>query len=178
MVRPDRLSKDWAVGEREFKKELLKAHGDLAGAAERGEAGPRELAMEVWRGRLDALLAALKKNTRDIADDPKGEPWKVAVAAAMKRTTTASNPWLAQALGMGSQFHLSRLASACRASPAPFQAHLDRITKRKVCPLFPASCVRRFSGLNGRRELELEGRREAPASRLLQVDAADEAGGI
>ncbi len=128
----DRLSKDWAVGEREFKKELLKAHGDLAGAAERGEAGPRELAREVWQGRLDGLLAALKKNARDIANDPKGEPWKVAVAATMKRTTTASNPWLAQALGMGSPFRLSRLASACRANPAPFQDHLDRMTKCKV----------------------------------------------
>jgi REP element-mobilizing transposase RayT len=50
----DRLSKDWAAGDREFKKELSKAHRYLAGAAELGEAGPRELAREVcgtvWTG--------------------------------------------------------------------------------------------------------------------------------
>jgi hypothetical protein len=80
---------------------------------------------------LDGLLAALKKNARGIADDPKGEPWKVAVAATMKWTRTASNPWLAHALGMGSPFRLSRLASACRPNPAPFQDQLDQMTKRK-----------------------------------------------
>lgn len=83
------------------------------------------------RDRLDGLLAALKKNAGNIADDPKGEPWKVAVAATKKWTTTASNPGLAQALGMGSPFRLSRLASACRPNPAPLHDHLDQMTKCK-----------------------------------------------
>ncbi|MBC7365474.1 MAG: transposase [Undibacterium sp.] len=128
----DRLSKDWAVGEKDFKKGLLKAHRHLEGARERGDIGPRELSMEFWRERLDLLLAALKKDDRDIAKDPKGEGWKVAVAADMKTATTASNPWLAKALGMGSPFRLSRLVSACHVDPRPFQIHLDQIAKRKV----------------------------------------------
>jgi len=128
----DRLSKDWAVGEKEFKKELLKAHRHLEGAVERGDAGPRELSMELWRERLDVLLTALKKDRRSIANDPKGAAWKVAMATSMKTTTTASNPWLAQALGMGSPFRLSRLVSSCRADPSPFQTPLKVMAKCKV----------------------------------------------
>ena len=62
----DRLSKDWALGEKEFKKELLKAHRHLEGAGERGDSGPRERSMELWRERLDRLLAVLKKDGRAI----------------------------------------------------------------------------------------------------------------
>ncbi len=49
----DRLSKDWAVGEREFKKELSKSHGYLAGPPSRGgrTAGAgREVCGTVWTG--------------------------------------------------------------------------------------------------------------------------------
>jgi len=119
----DRLSKDWAVGTREFKKDLLKAHKHLAAAVERKEAGPHELAEEVWEERVRACLAAVKKTNRNVAGEPKGAPWKVAIAAVMKDRTTASNPWLARRLNMGSPFRLSRLACACRAEPARFQPY-------------------------------------------------------
>ncbi len=128
----DRLSKDWAVGEKDFKKELLKVHRHLEEANGRKDAGPRELSRELWRERLDVLLAALKKDARAIAADAKGQAWKVALAANMKATTTASNPWLAQALRMGSPFRLSRLVSACRADPRAFQVHLDKMAKCKA----------------------------------------------
>lgn len=128
----DRLSKDWAVGTREFKKELFKAHKHLEAAIEKNESGPREIAQELWAERIAAYLTALKKTARDVRGDAKGAPWKVAVAAAMKAATTASNPWLAQRLNMGSPFRLSRLVSQCRADPAAFQPHLNVIAKCKV----------------------------------------------
>lgn len=128
----DRLSTDWAVGSRAFKKELVKAHAHLAARRERGEAGPREIAEELWRERLASYLAALGKTERDQPRDAKGAAWKVAIAAAMKSTTTASNPWLAQQLRMGSPFRLSRLASACRSNPELFQPYVAMIAKCKV----------------------------------------------
>lgn len=128
----DRLSKDWAVGSRQFKKELIKAHGHLAGRNERGEASPDEIAEELWAERLGIYLAAVKKTERDGQAEPKGAGWKVAVAAAMKRTTTASNPWLARRLHMGSPFRLSRLVTDCRNDPAAFQPHVQSIAKCKV----------------------------------------------
>jgi len=56
----------------------------------------------------------------------------VAVASAMKTTTTASNPWLAAQLNMGSPFRLSRLVGACRKDPRAFQPYVKAMTKCKV----------------------------------------------
>jgi putative transposase len=128
----DRLSKDWAVGTREFKKELIKAHEELAAMKESGEESPRAMAEELWAERLETYLAAVRKTRRDIQTHPKGSPWKVAVAAAMKTTTTASNPWLADRLHMGSPFRLSRLVTKCRNGTAEFQPHVALIAKCKV----------------------------------------------
>jgi hypothetical protein len=47
----------------------------------------------------------------------------------MKAPTTASNPWLAEQLHLGS---LGRLAGACRADPAAFQPYVNQIAKCKV----------------------------------------------
>jgi REP element-mobilizing transposase RayT len=128
----DRLSKDWAVGTKAFKKNLLKEHSEWVAARRRGEAGPRELARELWEERLAAHLKAVRKSAEDARVESKGAPWKVAVAAAMKSTTTASNPWLAQQLRMGSPFRLSRLASACQRNPAAYQPFVNSIAKCKV----------------------------------------------
>ena len=128
----ERLSKDWAVGPRQFKKELVKTHEHLAAGKKRGEANVREIAEELWAERLGIYLTALKKTDREAQAEPKGAPWKVAIAAAMKSATTASNPWLAQRLHMGSPFRLSRLVTACRNDPAAFQPHERAIAKCKV----------------------------------------------
>ena len=128
----ERLSKDWAVGARAFKKDLLSQHREWVAARRRGEAGPRELAQELWEEQLAAHLTAVRRSTKDARAEPKGTPWKVAVAAAMKRTTTASNPWLAQRLHMGSPYRLSRLASACQRDSAAYQPFVNKIAKCKV----------------------------------------------
>lgn len=128
----ERLSKDWAVGSREFKRELVKAHEHLAAQKERGEASPREIAEALWAERVEIYLAALKKTARDVRSEAKGASWKVAVAAAMKSATTASNPWLAARLHMGSPFRLSRLVSECRTDPAGFRPYVGLIAKCKV----------------------------------------------
>jgi REP element-mobilizing transposase RayT len=128
----DRMSKDWAVGPREFKKELLRVHGELASGAETPEAGPRELSRELWEERIGAYLAAVQKGATEIAGEAKGARWKVAVAAAMKAGTTASNPWLADRLRMGSPFRLCRLAGECRADPTAFEPYVTAIAKCKV----------------------------------------------
>jgi hypothetical protein len=128
----DCISKDWAIGSLAFKKQLLRVHHDLERALSRKEGGPREISQALWAERLAGCLQALKKTAEDIATEPKGAPWKIAIATFMKSTSTASNPWLAQRLVMGSPFRLSRLTSACRAQPGPFQVYLNKMTKCKV----------------------------------------------
>ena len=126
------MSTNWAVGAREFKKELLEMCQDVPTSFERGEAGVYEVSRAVWEERITTYLAALKKTEHLTEDEPKGASWKVAVAAAMKTETTASNPWLARRLNMGSPFRLSRLVSACRANPAAFQPYVTAIANCKV----------------------------------------------
>ena len=128
----DRMAKDWAVGERGFKADLLEAYQELGILIQKGEDGPREISMAFWSARLETYLALLKKTPHDITTEAKGASWKVAIAAAMKTTTTASNPWLASQLNMGSPFRLCRLVSTCRATPAGFQPHVKKIAKCKA----------------------------------------------
>ncbi len=90
--------------------------------------------MALWSARLETYLALLKKTPRDITTEAKGASWKVAIAAAMKTKTTASNPWLASQLNMGSPFRLCRFVSTCRATPARFQPHVKKLQSAKFDP--------------------------------------------
>jgi hypothetical protein len=79
--------------------------------------------------RLDELLATIGKSRTDLAREPKSAAWKVALAAEMKATTTATNKWLGKALAMGSPYTVSRLASACRVTPGAAEPFLRAIAK-------------------------------------------------
>ncbi len=121
----ERLSKDWAIGSKEFKCELIDEHQEWVANRSRGDAGPRAFAAELWKERLDSYLAALGKTVSDVEAEPKAAAWKIAIAAAMKLTTTASNPWLARQLKMGSPYRLCRLACRCLKSPESCRPFVD-----------------------------------------------------
>jgi putative transposase len=110
----ERMSKGWVLGTREFKQELVAQHRDAATALERGEVDLDEAREAQLERRLAELLAAAGKTAKDAGREAKSAAWKVAIAAEMKRTTTATNQWLAGALQMGSPFTVSRLVGAGR----------------------------------------------------------------
>ncbi len=60
-----------------------------------------ELREPRWIETLDRLLSEQGRTTAEALRAPKGAPWKVALAAAMRRETTVTHGWLARALGMG-----------------------------------------------------------------------------
>lgn len=60
-----------------------------------------ELREPRWIEAMDRLLMAEGRTTAEALRAPKGAPWKVALAAAMRRETTVTHAWLARALGMG-----------------------------------------------------------------------------
>jgi hypothetical protein len=125
----ERMSKDWAVGTLTFRKELLREHKHLEstlGWKDRSAAEAKEARRSE---QLSRYLRAVGKSANDIAADPKGSTWKVAVASAMKSATTASNPWLAKQLNMGSPLGLSRLVTDCRTDPKPYQPYVTRSAK-------------------------------------------------
>ena len=128
----ERMSKGWVLGTREFKRDLVNEHQNAAASLERGERDLAETRLAQLDERLEQLLTAVGKARADLRCERKSVPWKVAIAAEMKATTTATNDWLAESLVMGSPYMVSRLASACRALPgdaAPFQC---MIAKRKA----------------------------------------------
>jgi putative transposase len=129
-LRFEQMSKGWAVGEGAFKKDLARFNeGTEALMLQRGD---RKLAEELWETRVASCLKAVAKSEAAVAEDPKGASWKVAVAAVMKTTTTAGNPWIAKRLNMGSPFRLSRLVGDCRANPARYDPFRSLCAKCKV----------------------------------------------
>jgi putative transposase len=97
----DQLSKGWAFGGPEWRKAVAKDHGEVLAAAELQGDELEELRQAVWTRALERLLAAERKTREDARDDWCGAPWKVAIASELRRTTTATNRWLAAELSMG-----------------------------------------------------------------------------
>ena len=116
------LSRGWAIGSKDFKRELLEEipEDKITGVEDALEA--RKL---LWEKRLEELKAQFSEEERQ--DRMKSADWKVAVAAQMKLTTTVSNRWLSEQLDMGDLRTVGRLAGECgRGSRA--QAHHRRLT--------------------------------------------------
>ncbi|HNX51402.1 MAG TPA: hypothetical protein PKL08_14635 [Thermoanaerobaculaceae bacterium] len=112
------MSSDRVVGTLASRKELLREHKDQEtglGRRDRSAAEARQAhwgerlasylrpesmnRMDIWPAahwgeRLASYLRAVGKAAKDIASDPRGSPWGVALASAMKSTTTVANPWL------------------------------------------------------------------------------------
>ena len=88
-------------------------------------------------GDRRAALSTLPKNLHELSQR------LIAVAMNMKTNTPASIPWLARELGMGSPFRLSRLVSACRTAPGPFQTTSTLLQSGKFDP---ASSPRGYGG--------------------------------
>jgi hypothetical protein len=72
---------------------------------------------EVWQEELSRLLGRLRRKATDVGQEPKSAPWKVAIAAAMKARTTATNRWLAEALNMGGLHEVSRRVGIWQRRP-------------------------------------------------------------
>ena len=61
----------------------------------------REANELTWKLFLERGLNALGKDKTAILKDKKSEAWKVLLAAAIKRHTSATNVWITEKLNMG-----------------------------------------------------------------------------
>jgi hypothetical protein len=121
-----RMSRGWCLGSRAFKKEQKQEAARRGADLERLHWGGLE-ATEVeqerralWEEKLQAYADAWKVDLNGLSPQ-KSAPEKVRLAAALKRTTSVSNTWLAQRLKMGapasaSQFVRRFLLDARKAS--------------------------------------------------------------
>jgi putative transposase len=105
------MSRGWAIGTEGFKARLIAEHNlqPLVRAWELH--GAEEMRRLQWQAALDRALQALDKDAADCLADRKSAPWKIAIAAHLKRTTQASNTWLNAQLRMGSPVAVSQYVS-------------------------------------------------------------------
>lgn len=72
---------------------------------------------EAWRRQAQVFLDSMGKSADEARSARKSEPWKLAIAAAMKATSTATNRWLASHLGLGTLHEASRKVTAWQRNP-------------------------------------------------------------
>lgn len=107
----DAMCHGWALGGDDFKAALVRRHQKQLEKPGSKDADSREARELVWAAALKKAFTRLGKKSADIAVSIKSAPWKVAIAAHLKETTTVTNPWLAAQLGMGAPEGVSRYVS-------------------------------------------------------------------
>ena len=117
--RFESMSRGWIIGAEGFAKALVQEQQELVGHGRRLAAELRETREALWQEELTALLARLGRTTGDLSRELKSAPWKVALAAAMKKRSTATNRWLGDHLHMGGLHEVSRLVGAWSREPDP-----------------------------------------------------------
>lgn len=111
------MSKGWAIGSIEFKKSLVVEHKEAVATLKQNQAEWQELKHAMLEDALTHLLVKLNKERGDLIREGKSVPWKLALAAAMKTRTVATNRWLGEQLHMGNLHEVSRKVSAWTAAP-------------------------------------------------------------
>lgn len=102
----EKMCRGWALGSAEFKKDLAR---DLEEKLVRPipERETQELRELQWESLLEACLKRLEVESAVAVRSPKGSDWKVAIAARLRRETTATLPWITKRLQTGSPQALS-----------------------------------------------------------------------
>lgn len=105
------MSRGWAIGTHGWRQAIARDHAHLALAPGLAASELAELKAARCEAELEKLLHAAGKSEADARDDFYSAPWKVAIAAALRQTTTASNRWIAEKLHMGAPNSVSQYLS-------------------------------------------------------------------
>ena len=97
----DRMSHGWAMGSQAWRKTVAQDHAEVLATRDLRGDEVAELKEAVWTRALDLLLASARKTRAQAAADWNGADWKVKIAIELRRSTTATNRWIAQELSMG-----------------------------------------------------------------------------
>jgi len=133
----ERMCYGWALGSREFKKELLKSEGLLQdGDFEVLRMEGRDLAEAnelLWEELLERGFRAAGQTEASARNQKKSEQWKIWVAAELKRRTNAPNAWIARRLHMGVPHavtvHVSTFECADKRQYEEYEDFIEKFTK-------------------------------------------------
>lgn len=110
------LSKGWAIGTSGWRRMMAKEHGKMAlnPGLERGEV--EQLREALWESTVTHEMERLEKTEADLALRPLFQPWKIALAWAVREKCGASAAWLGARLALGKpasvRSYLCRYAAA------------------------------------------------------------------
>lgn len=107
------MSRGWAVGTPIWRQTLAREHAHRALTQPVGPEA-REIKEAHWSGVLGTLLERAGRTREEAAEDWKGARWKIAIAQDLRRTTTATNSWIARQLHMGAPSSVSQYLSLAR----------------------------------------------------------------
>ena len=147
-LRIDRMCKGWALGSQDFKKGLLaeeierkrslvEEDENLDAEQERYDGKELREANELkWEQFLERGLSMLGKARSAILKDKKSEAWKILLAAAIKKHTSATNVWITGRLNMGIPQAVSQNVGKFFASGKDQKkSYRDIIIKLRVCKI-------------------------------------------
>ncbi len=102
------LRRGWCLGSEEFKRDLLAAEADKAGANHYGS-DRFETSQEKARRIIAQELKRLGWKREDLRGRRKGDPKKVKLARRLRAETTMTLAWVAQELAMGRWGYVAQL---------------------------------------------------------------------
>jgi REP element-mobilizing transposase RayT len=107
------VRRGWCLGDKAFRKELLRRMRGRRGANHSGEEGGESAEVKAERIVKEELRRRgwRKAELRKLA---KGDKGKVAIAARLRRETTVTLQWVAERLAMGSWSGVANLVAAAR----------------------------------------------------------------
>ncbi len=125
----DRMSQGWIVGSTDFKVAMALEQRRAAAALAQGDRDAQQAGEALQQRLLDQLLKKARRTRSELHQSAKMADWKVALAAAMKARTTASNRWLAEQLHMGSLHEVSRRVSALQRKTTNYKGVLPKSSR-------------------------------------------------
>ncbi len=111
----DEMSRGWAIGTAGWRKAVAHDHRQLALTPGLPQKELKELKQAEWERVLGDLFIQVGKTPKHAAEDWKSAEWKVSMAEALRRKTTATNRWIAETLHMGAPNSVSQYLVWARA---------------------------------------------------------------
>ncbi|MSU66121.1 MAG: transposase [Opitutus sp.] len=127
----ERMSQGWMHGGEAYQRELLKSFRKIERARDWGGTEVAEINRLHWRDMLERGSRALGESLARAPDSAKSAPWKIALAAWIKRSSSVSNRWLSEQLAMGAPDGVSRYVGELKRGGRPEATRLiERLTTK------------------------------------------------
>ena len=128
----EKMSKGWAIGTRDYQKDVAADDRKLRPQIKRTYAEARLEKELRWEATLGRCLKVVGKKSSDASKDSKSIAWKVGIAAFMKRHEMTTNSWLKDRLIMGTEAGVSRYATEALGGSRPDAAKYYRRLTAKI----------------------------------------------